>query len=201
MAFQSHIRCQQWYGCGFTKLFLFFATFHYIAFWVIYYTTLAMFSQNLRDGEQKLLWFHNLIYYSAHNGRGVGLPDCLPFLATFHYIEFWVTSYTTLAMFSQNLRDGEQNFLWFHNLIYYSAHNGRGVGLSDCLPFLATFHYIEFWVISYTMGGCPLKECFLKTSAMEGKPFCWFLISYMMPIMVRGVVFQIDSFFRNIPLR
>ena len=48
--------------------------------------------QNVRDGEQNLLWVINLIY-SAPNGRVVGLPYCRPFLAKLHYIEFWVTSY------------------------------------------------------------------------------------------------------------
>ena len=51
-----------------------------------------MFSQDVRDGEQNLLWVINIIY-SAHNGRGVGLPYYRPFMAKLHYIEFWVTSY------------------------------------------------------------------------------------------------------------
>ena len=46
-----------------------------------------MFSQNARDGEQNLIWVINLTY-SAHNGMGVGLPYCRPFLAKLHYIEF-----------------------------------------------------------------------------------------------------------------
>ena len=53
-----------------------------------------MFSQNVRDGEHNILWVINLIY-SAHNGRGVGLPYYRPFMAKLHYIEFWVTSYVT----------------------------------------------------------------------------------------------------------
>ena len=66
---------------------------------------------------------------------GVGLPNCLPFFETFHYIVFWVTHYTTLAMFSAHLRDGEQNVLWIHNLIY-GAHNGRSVEITRLSPFL-----------------------------------------------------------------
>ena len=76
------------------------------------------------------------------------------------------------------------------NLIY-GAHNGRGVGLPNCLSFLAKFHYIEFWVTSYTRGGCPLKPFFLKTSEMEITTFCGFLISYMVPILVGEWVYQI----------
>ena len=76
----------------------------------------------------------------------------------------------TLAIFPQNVRDGEQNLLWVINLIY-SAHNGRGVGLPYCRPFLAKLHYIEFWVTSYNRGGWPLKQYFLKTFAMESKTF------------------------------
>ena len=182
-------------GVGLPDCLSFSEKFHFVEFWVTSYTTLAMFSENLRVGEQNFLWSLNLIY-DAHNGKGVGLPDCLPFFAKFHYVEIWVTSCTTLAMFSQNIREGEQNFLRILNLIY-GVHNGRGVGLSKCLPFLVKFHYIEFWVTSYTMGGCPLKECFHKTSAMEGKTFCWFLISYMMTIMVGVWVYQIVYLFRK----
>ena len=54
--------------------------------------TKGIFSQNVRDGAQNLLWVLNLIY-SARNGRGVGLPYCRPFLSKLHYIEFLVTSY------------------------------------------------------------------------------------------------------------
>ena len=95
--------------------------------------------------------------YSAHNGRGVGLPCCRPFLAKLHYIEFWVTSYIRgcwplKQFFLKKVRDGEQNLLWVINLIY-SAHNGRGVFLPYCRPFLGKLHYIEFWVTSYNRGG------------------------------------------------
>ena len=54
--------------------------------------TKGIFSQNVRNGAQNLLWVLNLIY-SARNGRGVSLPYCRPFLAKLHYIEFWVISY------------------------------------------------------------------------------------------------------------
>ena len=63
---------------------------HYILVDLLYQvwlSTYAIFSQNLRDGEQNLLSVLNLIY-GAHNGRDVGLPDCFPFLAKFHYVEF-----------------------------------------------------------------------------------------------------------------
>ena len=63
--------------------------------------------------------------------------------------------------------------------------------LSDSLPFLAKFHYMEFWVTSYTRGGCPLEQLFLKTPAMENKTLCGFLISYMVPTMVGEWVYQI----------
>ena len=36
------------------------------------------------------------------------------------------------------------------------------------------FHYIEFWVSSYTRDGCPLKNFFLTTSALETKTFFGF---------------------------
>ena len=73
------------------------AKLHYIEFRVTSYNRggwplKQYFSQNVRDGEQNLLWVLNLIY-SAHNGRGVGLPYYRPFMAKLHYIEFWVTSY------------------------------------------------------------------------------------------------------------
>ena len=43
--------------------------------------------------KRSRLWVINLMY-SAHNGRGVGLPYCRPFQdGKLHYIEFWVTSY------------------------------------------------------------------------------------------------------------
>ena len=91
----------------------------------------------------------------------MGLPYYRPFMAKLHYIEFWVTSYNrggwpVKAIFSQNVRDGEQNLLWVINLIY-SAHNGRGVGLPYCRPFMAKLHYIEFWVTSYNRGGWPWR--------------------------------------------
>ena len=75
----------------------FMAKLHYIEFWVTSYNrggwpVKQFFSENVRDGEQNLLWVINLIY-SAHNGRGVGLPYYRPFMAKLHYIEFWVTSY------------------------------------------------------------------------------------------------------------
>ena len=105
----------------------------------------------------------------------MGLPYCRPFMAKLHYIEFWVTSYNRggwplKAIFSQNVRDGVQNLLWVINLIY-SAHNGWGVGLPYYRPFMATLHYIEFWVTSYNRGGWPVKQFFLKTFAMESKTF------------------------------
>ena len=52
-------------------------------------------------------------------------------------------------------------------LSYIVHHNGSAVGLPDRLPFLAKFHFFEFWVTSYTRGGCPLEPLFLKMSAME----------------------------------
>ena len=130
---------------------------------------LSNFSQNVRDGEQNLLCVFNLIY-SAHNGRGVGLPYCRPFLAKLHYIEFWVTSYIRdgwplKQYFLKNVRVGEQNLLRLINLIY-SAHNGSGVCLPYCRPFLLKLHYIEFWVNSYYRGGWPLQQFFRKTFAM-----------------------------------
>ena len=73
-------------------------------------------------------------------------------------------------MFSQNVRDGERNLLWVINLIY-GAHNGRGVGLPYCRPFLAKLHYIEFWVTGYIRAGWPLKQFFLKAFTMESKTF------------------------------
>ena len=161
-------------------------------------STYAIFSQNLRDGEQNLLSVLNLIYV-AHNGRGVGLPDCLPFLSKFHYIEFSMTCSTrcvcqltqfilkTSAMESKTFCGFLFSFMW--------AHNGKGVGLSDYLPFLEKFHYVEFSAASYTGVGCPLKECFLKTSAMESKTFCGFLISYLVPTKVGMWVYRIVYFF------
>ena len=86
-------------------------------------------------------------------------------------------------MFSQNVRDGEQNLLWVVNL-KYSAHNVRVVGLPYYLPFMANLHYIEFWVTSYIRGCWPLKQFFLKTFAMERRTFHGFLISYIVPTMV-----------------
>ena len=109
----------------------------------------------------------------------------------------WLSNY---AIFSENLRDGEQNLLWVLNLIY-GAHNGRGVGLPDVHLFFSKFHYVEFSLTSYTGVGCPLKECFLKTSPMESKTFCAFLISYMEPTMV-GVGFtRLSPFLGKIQLR
>ena len=148
---------------------------------------LSHFSQNIRDGEQNLLWVINLIY-SAHNGRGV-LPFTLHIAVLFsamesktflHYIEFCpflgkLTSYITgvaghLSHFSQNIRDGEQNLLCVFNLIY-SAHNGRGVCLPYCRPFLAKLHYIEFWVTSYIRVAGHLSNFFSKRSRWRAKPF------------------------------
>ena len=40
-------------------------------------------------------------------------------------------------------------------------------------------------------GGCPLKQFFPKTSAMEIKTFGGFLISYVVPTMVGEWVYQI----------
>ena len=105
------------------------------------------------------MWVLNLIY-SAHNGRGVGLPYYRPFMAKLHYIEFWVASYNRggcpfKQFFLKKIRDGEQNLLWVINLIY-SAHNGRGVGLPYYRPFMAKLHYIEFWVTNYKWGGWPV---------------------------------------------
>ena len=93
-----------------------------------------------------------------------------PFLAKLHYIEFWVTSYIRdgwplKQYFLKNVRVGEQNLLRLINLIY-SAHNGRGVCLPYCRPFLLKLHYIEFWVNSYYRGGWPLQQFFRKTFAM-----------------------------------
>ena len=123
---------------------------------------------------QNLLWVINLIY-SAHNGRGVGLPYYRPFMAKLHYIEFWVTSYNRggwplKQFFLKTFAMESANLLWVINLIY-SAHNGRGVGLPYCRPFMAKLHYIEFWVTSYNRGGWPVKQFFLKTFAMESKTF------------------------------
>ena len=73
-------------------------------------------------------------------------------------------------MFSQHVRDGEHNILWVINLIY-SAYNGRGVGLPYYFPFMAKLHYIEFWVTSCNRCGWRLKQCFLKTFAMERGTF------------------------------
>ena len=73
-------------------------------------------------------------------------------------------------MFTQIVRDGEQNILWVLYLIY-SAHNGRGVDLPYYRPFMAKLHYIKFWVTSYNRVGWPLNQCFLKTFAMESKTF------------------------------
>ena len=57
--------------------------------------------------------------YSAHNGRGVGLPYCRPFLSKFNYFNFGRLAITGVAghlsNFSQNVRDGEQNLLWVLN--------------------------------------------------------------------------------------
>ena len=123
---------------------------HYILVDLLYQVWLSayvIFSQNIRDGEQNLLSVLNLIYV-AHNGRGVGLPDCLPFLSKFHYIEFSMTCSTrcvcqltqfflkTSAMESKTFCGFLFSFMW--------AHNGRGVGLPDYLPFLEKFHYVEF---------------------------------------------------------
>ena len=104
-------------------------------------------------------------------------------MATLHYIEFWVTSYNrggwpvkqfflnTFAMENRNLNpQWFGKIAWVINLIY-SAHNGRGVGLPYCRPFMAKLHYIEFWVTSYNRGGWPGKQFFLKTFAMESKTF------------------------------
>ena len=135
------------------------------------------------------------LIYSAHNGRGVGLPYCRPFMAKLHYIEFWVSSYNrggwpVKQFFSENVRDGVQNLLWVINLIY-SAHNGRGVGLPYYRPFMAKLHYIEFWVTSYNRGGWPLKQFFLKNFGMESKTFYWYLISLIVPTMVGEWVYHI----------
>ena len=70
-----------------------------------------------------------------------------------------------------------------------------GVGLPDCLPFLAKFHYIEFWGTNYTSDGSLYKQFFLPTSAMECKTFSSFLISCMVPMMVGVLVYQIVSLF------
>ena len=48
---------------------------------------------------------------------------------------------------------------------------------------------------SYTRGGCPLKQRFFKTSAMESKTFYGFLISYRVPTMVVVWVYPIFSLF------
>ena len=98
----------------------------------------------------------------------------------------------TSAIFSQNVRDGEQNRLCVVNLIY-NAHNGRGVGLPYCRPFLAKLHYIEFWVTSCIRGGWPLEQFILKTFAMESKSFYGFLISYIVPTMVGEWVYHVVS--------
>ena len=84
-------------------------------------------------------------------------------------------------------------------LISYMVPTMVGVRIYQILSiFFAKFHYFGFWVTSYTRGGCPLKELFLKTSAMESKTFYEFLISYMVPIMVGVWVNQIDRlFWRN----
>ena len=72
------------------------------------------------------------------------------------------------------------------------------MGLPDDFPFLAKFHYVLFYATSYARVGWQLKECFLKTSAMESKTFDGFLNSYMVPTMVWVSVYQIiTSFFQN----
>ena len=79
----------------------------------------------------------------------------------------------------------------------YSAHNGSGVFLPYCRPFLGKLHYIEFWVTSYNGGGSPLKQFFLKTFEMERRTFCGFLISYIVPTMVGEWVYHIAELFRK----
>ena len=69
-----------------------------IEFWVTSYNRggwplKQFFSQNVRDGEQNLLWVINLIY-SAHNGRGVGLPYCFQYNLYFLFLTFGVANYT-----------------------------------------------------------------------------------------------------------
>ena len=77
----------------------------------------------------------------------------------------------------------------------YSAHNGSGVGLPYCRPFLAKLHYIEFWVISYNRGDWPLKQFFLKTFAMESKTFYGELMSCIVHTMVGEWVYHIAVLF------
>ena len=57
-------------------------------------------------------------------------------------------------MFSQNVRDGEQNLLSVINLIF-SAHNGRGVGLPYCFQYNLYFLFLTFGVANYTRSGWP----------------------------------------------
>ena len=134
----------------------------------------AIFSQHVRVGVQNRLWVLNLIY-SAHNGRGVGLPYYRPFVEKLHYIEFWVTSYNRggwpLKQFFLKTFAMESKTFYGYLISLYSAHHGRRVGLPYYRPFMAKSHYIEFWVTSYNRGGWPLKQFFLKTFAMEKKTF------------------------------
>ena len=66
------------------------------------------------------------------------------FLAKFHYIEFWLTSYTRGGcppkqfFLKTSAIESNTSTLWVLNLIY-GTHAGRGVGLPDCCPFLEKF--------------------------------------------------------------
>ena len=68
-----------------------------IEFWVTSYNRggwpLKQFFLKTFAMESKTLWIINLIY-SAHNGRGVGLPYCFQYNLYFPFLTFGVANYT-----------------------------------------------------------------------------------------------------------
>ena len=176
----------------FSKLTPFFATFHYVEFWVTIYTSRGcppgQFFLPTSAMESKTFCGF-LISYMVPIMVGVwSLPDCLPFLAKFHYVEFWMTSSTSggcLPKYFFSPTSAMERKTVYGFLISYTVPIMVGVWVYQIVYlFRKDSIKFEFWVTSYTSGGCLPKHFFLPTSALEGKTFCGSLISYMVPIMV-----------------
>ena len=135
---------------------------------------LAIISQNVRDGEQNLLWVINLIY-SAHNDRGVGLPYYRPFMAKLHYIEFWVTSYNRggwqLKQFFLNTFAMERR-TFYGFLISYKVSTMVGEWVYHiAVLFWQNCITLNFGWLAITGVAGHLSNYFSKCSRWRAKPF------------------------------
>ena len=129
----------------------------------------------------------------------MGLPYHRPFMAKLHYIEFWVTSYNMggwplKQFFLKTFAMESKTFYGF--LISYIVPTMVGEWVFHITVILwIKWHYIEYWVTSYTRAGWQLKQFFLNTFAMERRTFYGFLISYKVSTMVGEWVYHIAVLF------